>query len=102
VPNEDVRIFRGTPRSPLQRPALFLRLWRSAAPGEEPRMMATLTMARRTHDGYVIKNLIADMELEPKAAVEKAVAIARRGDVGEVYVNPDVSKLPGGEATRAL
>ena len=101
VTKDGVRVIQGTPTAPLQRPALFLRLWRVAPPNGPPRTLAALAMARRTHEGYVIKNLIADMELEPKEAVDKAVAIARRGDVAEVYVNPDLSKLPGGGLAKA-
>lgn len=99
VEKEGVRIIRGTPTSPLQRPTLFLRVWR-VAPSEgtngPPRSYAALTMARPGGEGYIVKDLMSDMELAPKEAVDKAVAIARRGDVGEIYVNADMSKLPGG------
>ncbi len=94
VTRSGVRVIQGTPRAPLERPTLFLRMWRSAPPGEAPRTLAALGMARPGRGGYVIKELIGEMELAPADAVEKAVAIARRGDVTEVYVNADLSRLP--------
>jgi hypothetical protein len=51
-------------------------------------------MARPGRQGYVVKELIPDMELEPQAALDKAVAIAKRGEVIEVYVNADLDRLP--------
>jgi hypothetical protein len=101
VNKDGVRVIQGTPVTPLQRPTLFLRLWRVVPPKGEPRTLAALSMARPAQNGYVVKSLIADMELGPKAAVDKAVAIARRGDVAEVYVNADMSKLPGGALAEA-
>ena len=94
VNRDGVRVIQGTPTSPLQAPTLFLRLWRIAPPGEKPRTLAALAMARPARSGYVVKDLIADMELGPKEALDKAVAIAKRGDVAEVYVNADLAKLP--------
>ncbi|HEX7080527.1 MAG TPA: hypothetical protein VF329_05895 [Gammaproteobacteria bacterium] len=96
VMKDGVRVIQGTPTSPLKGPALFLRLWRVAPPGEKPRTLASLAMARPARTGYIVKDLIADMELGPKEALDKAVAIAKRGDVSEVYVNADLSKLPKG------
>jgi hypothetical protein len=101
VIKDGVRVIQGTPPAPLQRPTLFLRLWRVVQPKGQPRTLAALSMARPAQNGYVIKALIADMELGPKEAVDKAVAIAQRGDVAEVYVNADLSKLPGSGLARA-
>jgi hypothetical protein len=72
---------------------LFLRLWR-VAEGKQVRTRATLSMVRPGITDYVIKELIPDMELEIKAALEKAIAIAKRGDASVVYVNADLTKLP--------
>jgi hypothetical protein len=94
VMKDGVRVMQGTPASPLQRPTLFLRLWRVAAPGQPQRTLASLAMARPAANGYVIKDLIADMELGAIEALDKAIAIAKRGDVAEVYVNADLAKLP--------
>jgi len=101
VNRDGVRVIQGTPTSPLQAPTLFLRLWRIAPPGEKPRTLAALAMARPARSGYVVKDLIADMELGPKEALDKAVAIAKRGDVAEIYVNADLSKLPGARLVAA-
>jgi hypothetical protein len=89
-----VRVIQGTPEAPLQGPTLFLRLLRVSAPGKKPHTVAALSMARPAPSGYVVKELIADMEATPAAALDKAVAIARRGDVTEVYINADLTKLP--------
>lgn len=94
VIKEGVRIVQGTPAAPLQKPALFLSVRRHTAPGTPARTTASLSMARPGRSGYVIKELLADLELDPKAAVEKAVAIAKRGDVEVIYLNADLSKLP--------
>jgi hypothetical protein len=51
-------------------------------------------MARPNSSGYVIKELIPDMELEPQEALDKAVAIAKRGEVLEIYINADLNQLP--------
>lgn len=91
---QGVRIIQGTPVTPLRKSALFLSVRRVALPNQPVRTMASLSMARPSRAGYVIKELIADLELEPKAAVEKAVAIAKRGDVDEIYLNADLTKLP--------
>ncbi|HEX5420675.1 MAG TPA: hypothetical protein VFY39_11810 [Gammaproteobacteria bacterium] len=94
VTKNGVRVIQGMPSEPLQRPTLFLHLWRYAPPGEKPKTLAMLRMARPTRDGYVIKELIPETEEAPSAALEKAVAIARRGDVAEIYVNADLTQLP--------
>ena len=95
VIKDGVRVAHGTPEAPLRGPALFLTIHRVADAGRPPRMKASLASARPTRTGYVIKDLIDDMELGPQEALEKAVAIAKRGGVAEVYVNADLSKLPG-------
>ena len=51
-------------------------------------------MVRPGRGDYVIKELIPDMELGPQAAVDKAIAIAKRGDVATVYLNADLNNLP--------
>ena len=95
VIKEGVRIFRGTPSAPLRGPALFLRIRRLSAAGKPSRTAASLATARPGPQGYVVKQLIDDMELEPQQALEKAIAIAKRGGVEEIYVNADMTKLPG-------
>jgi hypothetical protein len=39
------------------------------------------------------------MELGPQAALDKAIAIAKRGDVAVVYLNADLDKIPKQAAT---
>jgi hypothetical protein len=99
---DGVRVVQGTPQAPLHRPTLFLRVVRIAEPGKKPRTLASLSMARPGPGGYVVKELIGDMDLTPSAALEKAVAIARRGEVGEIYVNADLTKLPRAAAVAAV
>ena len=91
---DGIRIIQGTPTVPLVRSTLFLRMWRITTPGEPVQTRATLSMARPGGNAYVIKELIPDMELDPHAALDKAVAIAKRGEVAEIYVNADLSRLP--------
>lgn len=91
---EGVRILQGTPDRPLDRPTLFLRIWKVESPGKPATTLAALAMARPSRTGYVIKDLIPELESEPKAALDKAIAIARRGDVAEIYLNADLGKLP--------
>ena len=86
-------MIQGTPTAPITSPTLFLRLWR-VTEGKEVRTRATLTMVRPGPRDYVIKELIPDMELEIKPALEKAIAIAKRGDASVVYVNADLAKIP--------
>ena len=64
------------------------------------RTRATLFMVRPGPGDYVIKELIPDMELDPKAALEKAVAIAKRGDAAVVYLNADLAKIPRARVAR--
>jgi hypothetical protein len=91
---EGVRIIQGTPALPLERATLFLRMWKVEAPGKPARTLASLSMARPSAAGYVIKDLIPEIDTPPQAALDKAVAIAKRGDVGEIYLNADLSELP--------
>ena len=90
---DGVQVIQGTPTAPITRPTLFLRLWR-VAEGKEQRTRATLFMVRPGPGEYVIKELIPDMELDAQAALEKAVAIAKRGDASVVYLNADLDKIP--------
>jgi len=90
---DGVQVIQGTPKEPITRPTLFLRLWR-VAEGKQTRTRATLFMVRPGPSDYVIKELIPDMELDPQAALDKAVAIAKRGDADVVYLNADLAKLP--------
>lgn len=90
---DGVQVIQGTPTAPITRPTLFLRLWR-VAEGKEQRTRATLFMVRPGSGEYVIKELIPDMELDAQAALEKAVAIAKRGDASVVYLNADLDKIP--------
>jgi hypothetical protein len=90
---DGVQVVQGTPTAPITRPTLFLRLWR-VAEGKEQRTRATLFMVRPGPGDYVIKELIPDMELDAQAALDKAVAIAKRGDASVVYLNADLNKIP--------
>jgi hypothetical protein len=90
---DGVRIVQGTPAAPLNRATLFLTILRVTKPGEPARTRASLSMVRPGPQGYVIKELIPDMELEAQAALDKAIAIAKRGEVAEIYLNADLSRL---------
>ena len=89
-----IEVVNGTPLEPVLRPALFLKLWRRTMPNGEKRLFASLSMVRPSRNQYVVKELLAETEMAPDAAVDKAVAIARRGDVSTVYLNADLTKLP--------
>jgi hypothetical protein len=89
-----VQVIQGTPKEPITRATLFLRLWRAPGPKKTEVTRATLSMVRPGRAGYVIKELIPDMELGPQAALDKAIAIAKRGDVATVYLNADLAHLP--------
>jgi hypothetical protein len=91
---DGVQVIQGTPAAPITEATLFLRLWRVSGNDKPERTLASLYMVRPGRADYVIKELIPDMELEPQAAVDKAVAIAKRGDVSTVYLNADFAKLP--------
>jgi hypothetical protein len=69
-------------------------MWRLEAPGKPSRTFASLTVARPRSGGYVIKELIPALETPPKAALDKAVAVAKRGDVVDIFVNADLGRLP--------
>jgi hypothetical protein len=90
---DGVQVIQGTPTAPLVRPTLFLRLWR-VAEGKEQRTRATLFMVRPGLGDYVVKELIPDMELGAQAALDKAIAIAKRGDASVVYLNADLARIP--------
>ncbi len=90
---DGVQVIQGTPKAPITSPTLFLRLWR-VTENKETRTRATLFMVRPGPTDYVIKELIPDMELEPQAALEKAIAIAKRGDASVVYLNADLARIP--------
>jgi hypothetical protein len=90
---DGVQVIQGTPTAPITSPTLFLRLWR-AKEGNEVRTRATLFMVRPGPGDYVIKELIPDMELEAQAALDKAIAIAKRGDATVVYLNADLARIP--------
>jgi hypothetical protein len=90
---DGVQVVQGTPTAPITRPTLFLRLWR-VTEGKDKKTRATLFMVRPGPGEYVIKELIPDMELDAQAALDKAVAIAKRGDASVVYLNADLDKIP--------
>jgi len=97
---DGVHVIQGTPTAPIASPTLFLRLWK-VNEGKQVRTRATLFMVRPGPSDYVIKELIPDMELDAKAALEKAVAIAKRGGVSVVYLNADLAKIPQARIARA-
>jgi hypothetical protein len=90
---DGVQVIQGTPTAPITSATLFLRLWR-VTEGKESRTRATLYMVRPGAGDYVIKELIPDMELDAQAALDKAIAIAKRGDATVVYLNADLAKIP--------
>ena len=94
IVKDGVEVVQGTPTAPITRSTLFLRLWRVQGPKKTELTRAVLYMVRPGRGEYVIKELIPDMELGPQAAVDKAVAIARRGDVATVYLNADLNAIP--------
>jgi hypothetical protein len=90
---DGVQIVQGTPEEPITRPTLFLSLWR-VKEGNNTRTRAALHMVRPGVVDYVRKELIPDMELEAQAALDKTVAIAKRGEVDTIYLNADLTKIP--------
>jgi hypothetical protein len=94
VVRDGVEIVQGTPAQPVTGATLFLRVWRAPRPAAPDRTLASLYMVRPQRGDYVIKELIPEMEATPQAAIDKAVAIAKRGDVNVVYLNADLAKLP--------
>jgi len=91
---DGVQVIQGTPKEPITRATLFLRLWRVPGPKKTEVTRATLSMVRPGRTDYVIKELIPDMELGPQAALDNAIAIAKRGDVATIYLNADLAQLP--------
>jgi hypothetical protein len=94
VVRDGIEVVQGTPTAPITRSTLFLKLWRTQGPKKTEVTRAALFMVRPGRGEYVVKELIPDMELGPQAAVEKAIAIAKRGDVKTVYLNADLNNLP--------
>ena len=94
---DGVQVIQGTPTKPITAPTLFLRLWR-VGEGKQLRTRATLYMVRPGPADYVIKELIPDMELDAQAALDKAIAIAKRGGSSVVYLNADLARLPAAGA----
>ena len=90
---DGVEVIQGTPSEPITKATLFLRLWR-VKHGKEDRTRASLYMVRPGRGDYIVKELIPDMELGPQAALEKTIAIAKRGDVTTVYLNADLANIP--------
>lgn len=90
---DGVQVIQGTPKAPLTSATLFLRLWK-VTEGKQTRTRATLYMVRPGPGDYVIKELIPDMELDAQAALDKAIAIAKRGDASVVYLNADLALIP--------
>ncbi len=90
---DGVQVIQGTPTQPITRPTLFLKLLR-VGEGKNARTRATLYMVRPGAADYVVKELIPDLDLEPQAALEKTIAIAKRGEVALVYLNADLDRIP--------
>lgn len=90
---DGVEIIQGTPKSAIAETTLFLKLWR-VKEGQIERTRAALFMVRPGAGEYVVKELIPDMELEPQAALDKTVAIAKRGDTRTIYLNADLTLIP--------
>jgi hypothetical protein len=90
---DGVQVIQGTPAAPLTGPTLFLRLWR-VQEGKQERTRASLFLVRPGAGDYIVKELIPDMELDAQAALDKAVAIAKRGDASVLYLNADLSRIP--------
>jgi hypothetical protein len=90
---DGVQVIQGTPTEAIVRPTLFLRLLK-ITDGKRERTRATLFMVRPGPGGYMVKELIPDLELDAQAALAKTIAIAKRGDVDTVYLNADLDRLP--------
>jgi hypothetical protein len=90
---DGVQVIQGTPTAPLTSATLFLRLWK-VTENKQVRTRATLFMVRPGPADYVVKELIPDMELDAQAALDKAIAIAKRGDASVVYLNADLARIP--------
>jgi hypothetical protein len=94
---DGVQVIQGTPTAPITSPTLFLRLWK-VTEGKQVRTRATLFMVRPGAGDYVIKELIPDMELDAHAALDKSIAIAKRGDAAVVYLTADLARIPKARA----
>jgi hypothetical protein len=90
---DGVQVIQGTPTEPILRATLVLRLWRVKEDKQE-RTRAALYMVRPGHGDYIVKELLPDMDLDAQAALDKTIAIAKRGDVSVVYLNADIDKIP--------
>jgi hypothetical protein len=90
---DGVEVIQGTPAAPITCATLFLDL-RRIKQGATERTRAALFMVRPGASDYVVKELIPDMELDAQAALDKAVAIAKRGDVLTIYLNAEIDKIP--------
>jgi hypothetical protein len=90
---DGVQVIQGTPTAPLKGATLFLRLWKITE-GSQVRTRATLYMVRPGPGDYIVKELIPDMDLDAQAALDKAIAIAKRGDASVVYLNADLARIP--------
>lgn len=90
---DGVHVIQGTPTAPIASATLFLRLVR-VPEGKQTRTQATLYLVRPGPGDYVIKELIPDMELDPAAALDKAIAIAKRGGASVIYLNADLGRIP--------
>jgi hypothetical protein len=88
-----IKVFKGNPGSPICEPALFLGITASDRGGFAQNVIASLSLVRPAADGYSVKELIADMELGPEPAMEKAIDIAVRGQIRLIYINADIDKL---------
>ena len=91
---DGVQVIQGTPTAPITRPTLFLRLWRVAEGKDAANPSPRCSWFGPDPANTSIKELIPDMELDAQAALEKAVAIAKRGDASDVYLNADLDKIP--------
>jgi hypothetical protein len=90
---DGVQVIQGTPAEPVLKPTLFLRLLR-VGEGKNARTRASLYMVRPGPADYVVKELIPDLDLDPQAALDKTIAIAKRGEVAVVYLNADLERIP--------
>lgn len=89
-----IKVFKGSPTMPLSEPALFIGIEARARNGFADNVVASLSSVRPGVGGYTVKELIADMELGPQAAMEKAIDIAIRGEIRLIFINADLDKLP--------
>ncbi len=89
-----IKVFKGNPTMALSEPALFIGITARARGGFADNVVASLSSVRPAIGGYSVKELIADMELGPQAAMEKAIDIAIRGEIRMIFINADIDKLP--------